>query len=241
MPNYAIIGATGGVGSTLSQKLINEGGNVFPVARNEEKLKYLQKNIGHTESYLLQDISFEEIDKALQTAADCLGTLDGVVDCIGSILLKPAHLTREDEWGRVILTNLTSSIAVVRSSANQMFKSGGSIVLFSSAAALIGLPNHEAIAAAKGGVIGLTRSAAATYSSKKIRINCIAPGLIQTSLTERITNSPVALKNSLSLHPIGRIGEPKEVASFAQWLLSKESSWVTGQVYPMDGGLSSIK
>ena len=117
----------------------------------------------------------------------------------------------------------------------------GSIVLSSSTAGLIGLANHEAIAAAKAAVIGLMRSAAASCATKGIRINAVAPGLTRTSLTQGITSNEIALKASTAFHPLGRIGEPEDVAAAILWLLSDESSFVTADVIAVDGGLSSIK
>jgi NAD(P)-dependent dehydrogenase (short-subunit alcohol dehydrogenase family) len=122
-----------------------------------------------------------------------------------------------------------------------MMSTGGSIALVSTAAARTGLANHEAIAAAKGGVIGLTLSAAATYASRNIRVNCVAPGLTATPLAARITSNEAALKASQAMHALGRIGQPEEVASALAWLLDPENSWVTGQILGVDGGLGSIR
>lgn len=118
---------------------------------------------------------------------------------------------------------------------------GGSIVLVSSCAARVGLTNHEAIAAAKAGVIGLTLSAAATYAPRGIRVNCVAPGLVRTPMTARLTVNEASLKASTAMHALGRIGEPADVAAALEWLLSPEQSWVTGQVLGIDGGLSTVR
>jgi NAD(P)-dependent dehydrogenase (short-subunit alcohol dehydrogenase family) len=103
------------------------------------------------------------------------------------------------------------------------------------------LANHEAIAAAKAGVIGLTLSAAATYAARGIRVNCVAPGLVRTPMTARLTSNEATLKASTAMHPLGRIGEPSNIASAIQWLLDAEQSWVTGQVLGLDGGLASVR
>ena len=122
-----------------------------------------------------------------------------------------------------------------------MRKHGGSVVLVSSVAARRGLPNHEAIAAAKAGIEGLTLSAAASYARYQIRFNAVAPGLTKTPMTQSITDNPRSLEYSKSLHPLGRIGEADDVSSAISWLLSVEQSWITGQIIHIDGGLSSVQ
>jgi NAD(P)-dependent dehydrogenase (short-subunit alcohol dehydrogenase family) len=122
-----------------------------------------------------------------------------------------------------------------------MMKTGGSIVLIASAAARTGLVNHEAIAAAKAGIVGLTLSAAATYASKNVRVNCVAPGLVRTPLTEALLSSEVTRKASESLHPLGRVAEPAEIASTIAWLLAPEQSFITGQIVGVDGGLATLR
>jgi NAD(P)-dependent dehydrogenase (short-subunit alcohol dehydrogenase family) len=118
---------------------------------------------------------------------------------------------------------------------------GGSVVLVSSAAARVGISNHEAIAAAKAGVIGLMRSAAATYAARGLRFNAVAPGLVRTPMTERITKRPSATSASTAMHALGRLGEPADVARLIAWLLDPEQTWITGQVLGADGGLATVR
>ena len=167
--------------------------------------------------------------------------ITGIVNCAGSILLKPAHLTSEAEWQQTMETNLTTAYATVRAGARAMMATGGSIVLCTTAAARTGMANHEAIAAAKGGVMELALSAAATYAPRNIRVNCVAPGLVDTPLAARITSNEAALKASTALHALGRIGRPEDVASGIVWLLDPANSWVTGQVLGIDGGLGTLR
>ena len=115
------------------------------------------------------------------------------------------------------------------------------MLFFSSAAGRIGLANHEAIAAAKAGVIGLTLSAAATYAARGLRVNCVAPGLVHTKMSEKITSNPSAEAFSKALHPLGRLGTPDDIGALAALLLSEDSSWITGQVFGVDGGLGTLK
>jgi len=157
------------------------------------------------------------------------------------MLLKPAHQTTEADWHATLAANLTSAFATVRAASRVMLRHGGSVVLLSSAAARTGMANHEAIAAAKAGIIGLALSAAATYARYGIRVNVVAPGLVRTPLTARFTNSPEMLKASLAMHPLGRIGEPADIVSAIAWLLAPAQSWVTGQVIGIDGGLASLR
>jgi 3-oxoacyl-[acyl-carrier protein] reductase len=121
-----------------------------------------------------------------------------------------------------------------------MRKSGGSIVLVSSAAAQIGLANHEAIAAAKAGIIGLMLSAAATYSNRGIRVNAVAPGLVKSQMTRKMWDTEQAAVASCQMHALGRLGEPEDVARAIAWLLDPLTSWVTGQTLGVDGGLGSV-
>ena len=132
-------------------------------------------------------------------------------------------------------TNLGSAFSVVRASVKAM-KAGGSVVLCSSAVASHGLPNHEAIAAAKGAIAALTLSAAATYAPQNVRVNCVSPGLTRTPMTARITGNEAALKASTEMHALKRIGEPGDVARAIAFLLDPANSFITGQNLVVDGG-----
>ena len=239
-PVFVILGATGGIGSSLARRLGVSGAGLVLAARNRAKLEPLAREL-EARSCALDATSFKEVQRCIDEAADWGGHVDGVVNCVGSVLLKPAHLTKPEELNDVLATNLHTAFAAVRAAAGVMRKSGGSVVLMSSAAARIGLANHEAIAAAKAGIIGLTRSAAATYAAQGMRVNAVAPGLVDTPMTKRITASEKTLRASVALHPLGRIGTPDEVAATIEWLLSPDSSWITGQVIGVDGGLGVLK
>jgi 3-oxoacyl-[acyl-carrier protein] reductase len=238
--HYFVLGASGGIGSEVCRRLHAAGARVTLAGRNAESLMPLGDTL-QSPVKIVDATSIEAVEKAVGEAAEAAGRLDGLVNCVGSILLKPAHLTTDREWHDTLATNLTSAFATVRAGCAAMKQQGGAIVLVSSAAAQIGLPNHEAIAAAKAGVVGLARSAAATYAARGIRVNVVSPGLVQTSLTERIWKSERSAEASRAMHAAGRLGKPADVASLIVWLLQPENDWVTGQVYSIDGGLSTLR
>ena len=167
--------------------------------------------------------------------------IHAVVNCLGSIFLKPAHLTKKEDFDSVIDLNLRSSFFILKNSIPLMRKNGGSLLFFSSAAANIGLSNHEAIAAAKGGLEGLVKSAAATYAKNNIRVNALALGLVESNLSNSIVSNPAALEVSKKMHSIGKIGSPEIIAKFATPLILDSSSWITGSIINIDGGLSTTK
>lgn len=236
---FLILGATGSVGSTLSRRLVKAGSRVMAAGRNHDKLRHLAEGL-RCPSTAVEATDIDSVEQAVASTVEEFGRIDGVANCIGSVLLKPAHLTSDEEWQLTIATNLSSSFAVLRSAAKRMRKSGGSIVFVSSAAARVGIPNHEAIAAAKGGIIGLTLSAAASYANRGIRVNAVAPGLVKSTMTRRLWEEPAAAAASIGMHALGRLGEPEDVAAAIEWLLSPSNSWVTGQVIGIDGGLGSV-
>ena len=236
---YVILGATGGIGSELSRQLAAQGASLMLGAQTSEKLEKLANEL-RAQHFALDATQTGQVDRCVEQTVETYGRVDGIANCVGSVLLKPAHLTSDDEWASTIAVNLTTAFATVKAAARAMRRDGGSVVLTSSAAARVGIANHEAIAAAKGGIIGLMLSASATYSRNNIRVNCVAPGLVRTPSTERITNNETSLKVSLAMHPLGRVGEPSDVASLMVWLLDPRQAWVTGQVFGVDGGLGTV-
>jgi 3-oxoacyl-[acyl-carrier protein] reductase len=236
---YIILGGTGSIGSALVRQLTSTVANVIIGARDTGKSDQLADETG-CDVHSVEADDPASIDACVKGAVEKYGTITGVANCIGSVLLKPAHLTSDAEWHHTITTNLTSSFSLVRAAAKAMRQSGGSIVLVSSAAAQIGLSNHEAIAAAKAGVIGLTLSAAATYSNRGIRVNAVAPGLVKSEMTRKLWETDEAAAMSAQMHAMGRLGEPEDVARAIAWLLDPANTWVTGQTIGVDGGLGSV-
>lgn len=236
---FLILGATGSVGSTLSRRLVDAGHHVLATGRDRSAVEQLSQELGCS-SAIVDATDVDSIERAVAKTVDEFGRIDGAANCIGSVLLKPAHLTSDQEWHETITVNLTSSFALLRSVAKRMRKQGGSVVLVSSAAARVGISNHEAIAAAKAGIVGLTLSAAASYASHGIRVNAVAPGLVKSKMTRRLWEQPAAAESSIGMHALARLGEPSDIAAAIDWLLHPSNDWVTGQVIGIDGGLGSV-
>jgi len=215
---------------------VAEGKPVFLVGRDEDRLRGLASEL--SVAFAVADMASSD---SLIAAVAQAGPVESFVNCIGSILLKPAHLTSDAEFREVVETNLFTAFATVRCAGRALRERGGSVVLMSSAAAKLGIANHEAIAAAKAGIEGLARSAAATYAGANIRFNVVSPGLVKTNLTKRIWEAPAMASASAELHALGRLGEPEQIASMIAWLIDPENHWITGQVIGVDGGLGSVQ
>jgi NAD(P)-dependent dehydrogenase (short-subunit alcohol dehydrogenase family) len=231
MANFLIIAASSGIGQAVARQLVAAGHRVFTTARNGSKI---------AADAILDATDFDAVDAVFAQAVEAIGSVDGVVNCAGSLLLKSAHLTNQTQYESVIAASLTTAFATVRAAGKHM-TAGGSVVLISSAAAMEGLANHEAIAAAKAGIIGLTLSAAATYAPSNLRFNAVAPGLTETPLTASLTANETARKFSESMHALGRLGTADDVARAIVFLLDPANSWITGQVLAVDGGLSRVR
>lgn len=239
--SYLIIGAAGGIGAVLARRLVAGGDRVMLCGRSEPALTALASETGQPHA-VFDAADWGATAAAVQRCVDEFGKLTGAVNLAGSLILKPAHLTSIDDWHHTVSQNLTTAFGLVRACGPAMRKTGGgSIVLLSSGAGSIGLVNHEAISAVKAGIEGLVRSAAATYAAGGVRVNAIAPGLTQTPLTEKVWSNPKSAEASQSMHPLGRIGTPTDIASAIHWLLGEEQSWVTAQTIAVDGGLSGLK
>ena len=238
--NHLIGGITGGIGSKLAVKLSAEGDKVAGYARKAVADDPLNSQNG----FMLKTCDATEpeaLESVINEFQQELGSIDSYTHAIGSIYLRPAHLTPVEDWLQTIQTNLSSAFYALRTVAKIMSKQGhGSCLFFSTAAAQTGIANHEAIAAAKGGIEAMVRAAAASYASRGLRINAIAPSLTDTPLSQAIIGSEQALEISKRMHPIGAIGEASDVASLAAWLHSDQAKFVTGQTFVIDGGISTI-
>ena len=233
---HLIFGATGAIGSSLAQQLKKSGQDAHLVARNEDELKSISDNLGFT--FTVVDVLEEGfIDKVKSDTSEF--DISGLAYCVGSIDLKPLKRVTESDLNQCMKLNLYSAIEAIKGFQDDLKKNYGSIVLFSSVAAQKGFTNHTIIASAKAALEGLTVTLAAEFAPS-IRVNCIAPSLTNSKISQSMLKSEVVAEALAKAHPLKRLGEGKDSASIAKFLLSDESSWVTGQIIGVDGGRSRL-
>ena len=234
-------GIGGGIGSSIAANLSSQNWTVGGMGRPSKKWDAFREGHPDYQLYEAEATDSKAIGEAVKAFTKENGGLDACVHAVGSVFLKPLHMISDEEWKAYLDANLNSAFYAARAAIGPMRRQkSGVFVFFSSVAAEIGISNHEAVGAAKGGVTGLARSIAATYASLGIRANVIAPGLVDTPAASMLTSSEQALRISEKMHPLGRVGKAEELASLASWLVSDEASWMTGQVIPMDGGMGAI-
>ena len=233
---YLIFGATGSIGSSLAQQLKDSNQEAHLISRNEEELKSISEKLGF--SYTVADVlEGGFIDKINSDLPET--NIKGLAYCIGSIDLKPLKRVTESDMNQCMKLNLYSAIEAIQGFQDDLKNNSGSIVLFSSVAAQKGFTNHTIIASAKAAIEGLTVTLAAELAPS-IRVNCIAPSLTDSKISQSMLKSQVVAEALAKAHPLKRLGEGKDSASIAKFLLSDDSSWVTAQIIGVDGGRSSL-
>ena len=231
---YLIFGATGSVGSSLAEQLKNSGNDIHLVARNENEVKAIAEKLGC--SYTVADVLE---DGFIEKVKSDINDIKGVAYCVGSIDLKPLRMVTETDMNKCMKLNLYSAIEVIKGFQESLKKNKGSVVLFSTVAAQRGFTNHTIIASTKAAVEGLTVTMAAEFAPN-IRVNCIAPSLSKSKIAEPMLKNPAIAEGIAKAHPLKRLGEGKDSAALAKFLITEDSSWVTGQVIAVDGGRSKL-
>tara|TARA_Y100000741_G_scaffold183608_1_gene139526 strand:- start:98 stop:805 length:708 start_codon:yes stop_codon:yes gene_type:complete len=231
---YLIFGATGAIGSNLSEQLYNANHDIHLVGRNEEELKSLSEKLKC--SYSVVDVLENNFIDKIKSEID---EIKGIAYCVGSIDLKPLRMVNENDFQKCMKLNLYSAVEVIKAYQDNLKKNKGSIILFSTVAAKRGFTNHSIIASTKAAVEGLTISLAAEFAPN-IRVNCIAPSLTNSKIAQPLLKNTIMAESIAKAHPMKRIGEGKDAAAMAKFLLTDESSWITGQIIGVDGGRSSI-
>jgi NAD(P)-dependent dehydrogenase (short-subunit alcohol dehydrogenase family) len=231
---YLIFGATGSVGSSLAEQLKNSGNDIHLVARNEGEVKVIADKLGC--SYTVADVLE---DGFIEKVKSDINEIKGIAYCVGSIDLKPLRMVTEADMNKCMKLNLYSAIEAIKGYQESLKKNKGSVVLFSTVAAQRGFTNHTIIASAKAAVEGLTVTLAAEFAPN-IRVNCIAPSLSKSKIAEPMLKNPTIAEGIAKAHPLKRLGEGKDSAALAKFLITEESSWITGQIIAVDGGRSKL-
>ena len=231
---YLIFGATGSIGSSLAEQLKNSGNDIHLIARNESEVSSIAEKLGCT--FTVADVLEEGFIEKVK--AD-VSEIKGIAYCVGSIDLKPLRMVTEQDFNKCMKLNLYSAVEAIKGYQESLKKNKGSIVLFSTVAAQRGFTNHAIIASAKAAVEGLTVSLAAEFAPN-IRVNCIAPSLTKSKIAEPMLKNSTIAEGIAKAHPLKRLGEGKDSASLAKFLISEDSSWITGQIIAVDGGRSKL-
>lgn len=227
--NILIIGGSSGIGLALAD-LLSSSNNIYVASRSSDNLAGLNAH------HITFDATSENLDTSLLPEK-----LDGFVYCPGSINLRPFKGLSVEAFEKDFQINVTGAINSLKNVLGNLSASGNaSIVFFSTVAVQTGMPFHSSVAASKGAIEGLTRSLAAEFAPK-IRVNAIAPSLVNTPLASKFLNNDTKLEKANERHPLGRIGSAKEIAQAAAFLLGEESSWMTGRVLQLDGGIGNLK
>lgn len=228
MKNILLIGGSTGIGYELSQKL-KEDNNIFISTRNQDKFNH-------------PNIKTNELDLDKEFETDWLPEhLDGFIYLPGTINLRPFKGLKPSVFTEDFNINVMGCIKILQKVLPKIQAAESpSIVMFSTVAVKIGMPFHSSVSSSKGAIEGLTRSLAAEFAPK-IRVNAIAPSILDTPLAEKFLNSETKLENSRNRHPMKEIGSPKDISEVVKFLLEDNSKWMTGQIIPFDGGMSSVK
>lgn len=228
MKNILLIGGSKGIGLSLATTL-SKTNNVYVAARSQGDLA------GLNVTYIPFDASADTLDVCTLPAV-----LDGFVFCPGSINLRPFRGLKPEVFEQDLQINFIQMVKVLQTVLPNLSQSAqSSVVLFSSVAATMGMPFHTSVAAAKGAIEGFAKALAAEYAPK-MRVNVIAPSLTDTPLADKFLNNDVKREKSAERHPLKRFGTADDIASMAAFLLSEQSSWMSGQVLHVDGGMSSL-
>ena len=239
--SFLLVGGSSDIARHLATMLLADGHSVTLLARDADRVAGL---VEQGAEFVQGDALDEEaVQRAVAHAAEHgEGGLAGMAHLVGSIALRPPHATKVEDFTAVINTNLTSAFLALKTAGKAMLKLGtGRMVFTSSVAGSYGLTNHEAIAAAKGGIEAMVRAAASTYAGRGLRVNAVAPGLTETRLGGSVLRSDAIREASVGMIPLKRINEPEEIAQSMHWLLTDAPDNLTGQILHLDGGMSNIR
>ncbi len=231
-----VFGGSGSIGRALASKLKEINFSPIILARNENELKSVSEKI-KCEYRVCDVLNTERIEEISFEFKD---NLFGIAYCVGSINLKPLKITKEEDFIESFRVNTLGAINVIKLNQESLAKNNGSILLYSTIAVKQGFTNHSIVSTAKGAIEGLTLSLAAEFAPK-IRVNCIAPSLTDAKMTQKIISNENIKKAIINMHPLPKIGSGEDFSDIGSFLLSDKNSWITGQIFHIDGGRSTLR
>ena len=231
-----IFGGSGSIGKALAKKLKENNHSPIVLSRNEDELKKISTEINC--DYRVCDVL--DTNKIEQIAEEFKDNVSGIAYCVGSINLKPLKIAKEEDFINSFKINTLGAINVIKSNQESLAKNNGSILLFSTIAVKQGFTNHTIVSTAKGAIEGLTLSLAAEFAPK-IRVNCIAPSLTDAKMTKKLISNETIKKAIENMHPLPKIGKGEDFSDIGTFLLSDRNSWITGQIFHIDGGRSTLR
>ena len=232
MKNIVIIGAGKGIGLATA-RLLSQGNQVYAFSRSESA-DLDELNV----KFSVFDATAGDFSP-LEALPD---EIHGLVYCPGSINLKPFHRLSKEDFLNDFNQNVLGAVQVIQKILPNLKRAGSSsVVMFSTVASKLGMPFHASVAASKSAVEGLTKSLAAESAANNIRVNCIAPSLTYTPLAEKLLGSPEKREAAANRHPLKALGSAEEMAALVEFFISDKSSWISGQIIGVDGGMGSLK
>lgn len=235
-----VTGGSRGIGKSTAKVFAMEGAKVVITAKDDDKLQDAANELGVV-GFSGDIRNGRDVENVVNETMTKFNRIDILVNNAGIFPeTKPIHETSEEKWNEVIDVNLTGQFRFTKAVIPHMMKNGGSIVNISSDAGLKSFENFEAdsYSVSKAALIHLTKTLAIGYAKYKIRVNCVCPGIVETDMTKPYLRTEVDRAMAVAEHPIGRIGMPEDVANAILYFVSEDSSWITGAVLPLDGGMS---
>ena len=231
-----VFGGSGSIGKALAIKLKDSNYSPIILSRNENELKNISTEIKC--DYRVCDVL--DSNRISEVSEEFKNDIFGVAYCVGSINLKPLKITKDEDFIDSFKINTLGAINVIKQNQESLIKNNGSILLYSTIAVKQGFTNHSVVSTAKGAIEGLTLSLAAEFAPK-IRVNCIAPSLTEAKMTQKLINNDTIKKAIENMHPLPKIGSGEDFSDIGSFLLSNKNSWITGQIFHIDGGRSTLR